>query len=104
MKQAIRSLLAEQDIQDALDFHLAESPSAALGFLDALERATRHIEKHPASGSPRYAHELNIPALRFHALRRYPYALFYVEHGDHLDVIRCTHLNRDIPPVLRGDV
>lgn len=103
MKPAIRSALAEADIESALDFYLVEAPAVAGGFIDALERATRQIEGHPGSGSPRYALDLNIPQLRFLPLQRYPYALFYVEHDDHLHVIRCVHLSRDIPASLREE-
>ena len=104
MKPAIRSALAAADIQSAVEFYLAESVKVATAFVDELERATRHIETHPAIGSPRYAHELNIPQLRFWPLSRFPYALFYIEHADHLDVIRCVHMSRDIPASLRDDV
>lgn len=103
MKPAIRSELAEADIESALAAYLADNAEAAMHFLDELERATRHVEAHPATGAPRYAHELNIPQLRFWPLRRFPYALFYVEHADHLDVIRCVHMSRDIPDCLQGD-
>ncbi|HEY9545716.1 MAG TPA: type II toxin-antitoxin system RelE/ParE family toxin [Solimonas sp.] len=101
MKAAIRSALAETDIRAALAFYLEEAVTVAADFVDELEHAAQHIENHPASGSPRYARELNIPQLRFWPLRRFPYALFYIEHGDHLDVIRCVHLNRDIPACLQ---
>ncbi len=104
MKPAIRSALAGADIQSAVEFYVAETVQVAAAFIDELERATRHIESHPATGSPRYAHELNIPQLRFWPLRRFPFALFYIEHADHLDVIRCVHMSRDIPASLRDDV
>lgn len=103
MKPAIRSVLAEADIESALAFYLGEALQAAAGFIDELEHATRHIESHPATGSPRYAHELNIPRLRFWELKRFPYALFYIEHSDHLDVIRCVHMSRDVPACLRDN-
>ena len=103
MKPAIRSALAEADIAAAVDFYLAESTTVALRFIAALERSVRQIEAHPESGSPRYAHELNLPQLRFCLLSRFPYALFYIEHSDHLDVIRCAHLRRDLPASLRAE-
>jgi toxin ParE1/3/4 len=103
VKPAIRSALAAADIQSAVEFYLAESVKVATAFIDELEHATRHIEAHPATGSPRYAHELNLPQLRFWSFRRFPFALFYIEHGDHLDVIRCVHLSRDIPASLQAD-
>jgi toxin ParE1/3/4 len=103
VKPAIRSALAEADIEAALGFYLDEAPEAAAGFIAALERAIRQIETHPGSGSPRYALDLNIPRLRHWPLRRYPYALFYLEHDARLDVIRCVHLSRDIPASLQEE-
>jgi toxin ParE1/3/4 len=103
VKPAIRSALAEADIGAAVDFYLAESVAVAGRFIDALELAVLQIEAHPESGSPRYAHELDLPQLRASRIRRFPYVLFYVEHGDHLDVIRCLHTSRDIPATFRFD-
>ena len=60
-------------------------------------QAYAHIGRHPASGSPRYAHELNLPGLRFWSLARYPYLVFYVERPEHIDVWRVLHGQRDIP-------
>ena len=48
------------------------SDRAAQGFIDALEQAYAHIRRQPASGSPRYAHELLLPGLRFWRCTRYP--------------------------------
>jgi toxin ParE1/3/4 len=63
----------------------------ALGFIDALEQAYTHIGRHPATGSPRYAHELNLPGLRAWPLTRYPHIVFYVEHpGPHRCVARAA--------------
>jgi len=70
---------------------------AALGFIEALEQAYAHIGRHPASGSPRYAHELNLPGLRFRPLSRYPHLVFYLERADRIDVWRVLHGQRDIP-------
>nr|WP_256586698.1 type II toxin-antitoxin system RelE/ParE family toxin [Pseudomonas sp. A46] len=70
---------------------------AALGFIDALERAYKHISRHPESGSSRYAHELDLPGLHSWALKRYPYLVFYIERDDHIDVWRVLHGMKDIP-------
>lgn len=89
---------AHGDVENAVAHYLAEgAESAALGFIDALENAYRHVGRHPASGSPRYAHELNLPGLRSWPLTRYPYLVFYVEHPDYVDVWRVLHGQRDIP-------
>lgn len=93
---------AHRDVEEAVAHYLAEgAESAALGFIDSLEKAYRHIGRHPATGSPRYAHELNLPGLRRWPMTRYPYLLLYVEHPDHIDVWRVLHGQRDIPAWMR---
>ena len=89
---------ANRDIDEAIAYYLSEdAEQAALGFIDALEQAYAHISRHPATGSPRYAHELNLPGLRSWPLTRYPHLVFYVERADHVDVWRVLHGQRDIP-------
>ena len=66
-----------------------------------MAQAYGHISRHPATGSPRYAHELNLPGLRSWRLARYPYLVFYVEQPDHVDVWRVLHAMRDIASWLR---
>ncbi|MCX7563752.1 type II toxin-antitoxin system RelE/ParE family toxin [Xanthomonadaceae bacterium XH05] len=89
---------ANRDVDEAVTYYLSEAGEAvALGFIDALERAYGHIGRHPATGSPRYAHELNLPGLRAWPLTRHPHLVFYVEHSDHIDVWRVLHCQRDIP-------
>ena len=89
---------ANQDVDEAVAYYLDEASEAvALGFIDALEQAYAHIGRHPATGSSRYAHELNLPGLRTWALTRYPYIVFYFEHPNHIDVWRVLHGQRDIP-------
>ena len=102
MKPAIRSAVAEADVVAALDWYAEEAPHMVAPLVNALEKAVKRIERNPGVGSPRYAHELNIPHLRFWQLTRFPYALFYIEHGSHLDVIRVIHMSRDIPGTLQG--
>ena len=97
-KALIQRTLALSDIEQAIRHYLEqEVPTAALGFVDAVEHAYAHISKHPGTGSPRYAHELGIPELRSRPLSKYPYLVFYVERPDHIDVWRVLHMKRDIP-------
>lgn len=89
---------ANRDVDEAVSCYLSEaSEGVALGFIDVLEQAYGHIGRHPATGSPRHAHELNLPGLRAWPLARYPYIVFYVEHPDYIDVWRVLHGQRDIP-------
>ncbi len=89
---------AVRDIDAAIAFYLEEDGAgAALGFIDAVEQAFDHIGRQAASGSPRYAHELNLPRLRSLPLSAYPYLVFYVVQESHVDVWRVLHGRRDIP-------
>ena len=98
VKPIIPRALANRDVDEAVEYSLGEgSEQAALGFIDALEQAYSHIGRHPASGSPRYTHELNLPGLRCWPLKHYPQLVFYVERTDHIDVWRILHGQRDIP-------
>lgn len=97
-KPVIPRVLARRDVDEIVDQYLSESAEqAALGFIEALERAYAHLGQHPATGSPRYAHELDLPGLRAWPVIRYPYLIFYVERDDHVDVWRVLHGQRDIP-------
>ncbi len=93
---------ANRDVEEAIDHYLSDAgETVALGFIDSLERAYRHIARHPASGSGRYAHDLNLPGLKFWLMKRYPYLVFYVDGETHIDVWRVLHAERDIPVWMR---
>jgi toxin ParE1/3/4 len=97
--------LAHRDIDAAIEHYLAEAPEkVALGFIDELQKAFAKISMNPGIGSPRYAHELDLPDLRFKALARYPHLVFYVERDNHVEIWRVLHGERDIPAEIRtGD-
>lgn len=98
VKGIVPRKLAKRDVEEAIDHYLVEaSAKVALGFVDELEKAYAHIARHPASGSPRYAHQLGLADLRFWPLGRYCYLVFYVECDEHIDVWRVLHEQRDIP-------
>lgn len=104
-KPVVPRELANRDVENAIDYYLSENADqAALGFIDALEKAYTHISRHPATGSSRYAHELDLPGLRFWPLPRYPHLVFYVEHENHIDVWRVLHGQRDIPEWMNFDL
>jgi toxin ParE1/3/4 len=101
-KPVLPRRLARRDVEAAVDHFIRDAgPDVAVGFVDALQTAYRAIAAHPAAGSPRYALDLALPGLRTRALKRYPYLVFYVERGDHIDVWRVLHAQRDIPAWMR---
>lgn len=103
MKPLFRRARADADVQVALDYYVLNAPEYALVFINALEHAYRHIQKYPASGSPRYAHELNLPRLRVWGCHQFPFLVFYVERSNEIEVWRVLHGSKDIPDSLRWD-
>lgn len=101
-KQVVPREQATRDIDDAIAYYLKDhAEQAALGLVDALEDAYTLLGQHPALGTSRYAHELDIPGLRSLPLRRFPYVIFYLEQEDHIDVWRVLHGRREIPALMR---
>jgi len=97
-KPVVPRQLANRDVDEALAHYVSEgAKKAALGFIDALEQAYSHIGRYPATGSSRYAHDLNLPGLRFWPLAGHPHLVFYIERDHHIDVWRVLHGQRDIP-------
>ena len=94
---------AELDVAQALDHDLGESAPAAEGFVGALERASAHIRRAPDTGSPRWAHELQIPGLRSWPWARYPTLVFYMLRPERIEVWRVLPGKRDIPAWLNDD-
>ena len=89
---------AQRDVDEAVEHYLAEARAAvALAFIDALEEACRRLGEHPASGSSRYARELDLPGLRSWVVSGFPYLVFYVAREADIDVWRVLHAGRDIP-------
>ncbi|MBV8062457.1 MAG: type II toxin-antitoxin system RelE/ParE family toxin [Nevskia sp.] len=101
MKPLVRLEQADQDIHEAIEYYLREAPERAGDFIDSLEQAYRRIQRHPAAGSPRYAHELNLPGLRFRPCQGFPYLVFYMEHAERIHIWRVLHASRDIPAWLQ---
>lgn len=52
---------------------------------------------YPGAVSLRYAYELDLPGLRAHRVKEYPYLMFYLEREDRIDVWRVLHVRNDIP-------
>lgn len=102
MKRLVRLAKADSDVEEAIGFYLREAPHAAGSFIDALERAYRHIQRSPGSGSARYAWELDLPEIRFVPCGKFPYLVFYQERVEVIVVIRVLHGRRDIPPTLQS--
>ena len=100
----MRRALADRDALAALDYYLTNAPEYATDFIDSLEQAYRHIRQYPASGSPRYAIELDLPDLRAWMCPKYPYIIFYADNTVQIEIWRVLHEQQDLPESLRRDV
>ncbi len=100
----MRRALADRDVLAALNYYLMNAPEYAADFIDNLEQAYRHIRQYPASGSPRYAIELNLPDLRAWRCPKYPYIIFYADNAEQIEIWRVLHEQQDLPESLRWDV
>ncbi len=93
--------LAADDVDATVSYLTSEAgDDVADRFVTALERALRHIARHPHSGSLRFSYELDVPELRAWPLAGFPYVVFYVEAVEEIDVWRVLHSRRDIPSTL----
>ena len=93
---------ARRDVDAAVEYDLSETGAeGAPAFIDAVQDTFRQIGEHPAAGSPRHAHELDIPGLRFRTVSKLPYPVFYVEQGAEADVWRILHRARDVAAWMR---
>jgi toxin ParE1/3/4 len=96
------SALAHDDMLQAAAHYLGEgSTSVAIAFVTAIEQTLERVRAHPAAGSPRYAHELNLPGLRCRSVTGFPYLVFYRMEAGTVTVWRVLHAERDIPAHLR---
>ena len=98
MKPVQPRAAADADIDRVFEhYRLQGGHALAERFVDAYDAALSHIAQHPGTGSPRHARKLHISNLRFWSLTRFPYSVFYVEHADHIDVLRVLHQASNIP-------
>jgi toxin ParE1/3/4 len=90
------------DIDDAIDYYLLEAPHMVPAFEKAVLRARAHVEKQPGTGSPRYNSPESTGTMRFWLLGQFPYAIFYFERDDYIEIIRVLHQVGNIPAHLQS--
>lgn len=97
MAKLHRRSIADADVLSAIEFYVENAPGCVDALIDELEKAFAHIKEYPASGSPRYAIELDIAELRAWKLKKFPFIIFYVDVNGQIEVWRVLHETRDIP-------
>jgi toxin ParE1/3/4 len=95
---------ASDDIDEAVEHYFAKGDEPlGLRFVEAMERALAEIARYPNCGSPRFAHELNLPGLRCLKAGRFPYLVFYLTAADDIYVWRVLHERRNFPDWLHTE-
>ena len=98
MKPFRETHAARREVDAGVDYYLSQAGAdVALAFLAEYEAALEHMRTHPGTGSPRYGEVLDIDGLRFWMLKRFPYAVFYIERDAYIEVVRVLHQYSDIP-------
>ena len=104
-KPVLARPLATQDVEGAVKYYRSAMTEAqSQRFVDALEDAYRHIGRLPATGSPRYGHQLGIAGLRTWPVRGFPFLVLYAEKEFTIDIYRVLHVSRDMPASLIEDM
>jgi toxin ParE1/3/4 len=85
------------DIDEALDHYFAEAPHMVAELERAILEAREHVEKFPGTGSKRYQSSSGEDVLRFWTLNTFPYAMFYFERADYVEIVRLLHQASNIP-------
>lgn len=102
MKRIVLFSQAVSDLERAFEYYFdVANLRVAEQFRDAVAQALHHIEHHPATGSMRYTVSNVKPPLRFWTLNRFPYAVFYFAHSEHINIVRVLHQSADIPQHLQ---
>ena len=79
-------------------YYLTEASfDVAERFVDAYDEALWHICRFPDTGSRRYATSDADFELRLWTLNKFPYAVFYRERANDIEIIRVLHQASNIP-------
>lgn len=98
MRHIVLFTQATNDLERAFEYYFdVANLEVAERFREAVAQALDHIERHPTTGSMRYALTDVKPPLRFWTLNQFPYAVFYFAHAEHIDIVRELHQSTDIP-------
>lgn len=104
MKPALLRPQAFRDQQDEVRYHrLQAGTRLAARLVKATNAALDQIELDPRIGSPTLGKALGIPGLRTWRVSKFPLLWFYVERGDHLDVVRLLGERQDAAALLRDE-
>jgi toxin ParE1/3/4 len=93
--------LADLDVEEIAIAIAKDHPDAARRFLEAMEGVYGLIAAQPGIGSPRYAHVPLLAGVRMFVVPGFSnYLVFYLEHEEHVEIVRVLNGVRDVPFLL----
>jgi toxin ParE1/3/4 len=87
LRARFRDEVAEE-VNEAIDFYEADSPTKAADFEAEFRRILREIKEHPELGS------LTLRGCRRRLLQGFPYSIIYLIRPDHVSIIALSHSSR----------
>jgi toxin ParE1/3/4 len=100
VKPAVLRPQARQDLRSELRYYRKKAGArVATRLVDALESDLRTLQRQPAIGAPTLGQELGITNLRTWEVSGFPLLLVYIEHPQHLDVVRVLGERQDIATI-----
>ncbi|MGN6424492.1 MAG: type II toxin-antitoxin system RelE/ParE family toxin [Asticcacaulis sp.] len=89
MTGIIFTLAARQDVMDAQTWYEKEMPGLGQRFVETLDDRIQGIAAHPM----RYPQAIS--SIRRARLARFPYVIYFREHGGDIHVLACFHSSRN---------
>lgn len=77
------------EVNEAIDFYEADSPTKAADFEAEFRRILREIKERPELGSR------TLRGARRRLLQGFPYSIIYLIMSDHVSIIALSHFSRD---------
>jgi toxin ParE1/3/4 len=100
--RVLRRLRAAQDAEEIANYLAKDSLAAAVRFLENTEVTLADLASSPGIGSPFAVDYPQLANLRFGRVKGFPkHMIFYLDHGNAIEVVRILHGARDLDAELR---
>jgi toxin ParE1/3/4 len=102
--RVVRERLAEIDLTEHVEYLARERPSAALRFIDAVERAFARLAAMPEPGPVRQCRNPRLLGIRMWPVPDFRnYLIFYRIAADEVQILRVLHAARDLESALEEE-
>jgi toxin ParE1/3/4 len=102
--RVVRERLAEIDLIEHVTYIAGDRPSAALRFIDAVERAFERLAAMPEIGPVRQFRNPRLLGIRMWPVPSFRnYLIFYRIAADEIQILRVLHAARDLESALEDE-